>query len=172
MHIKRSLAAVAVTGATAAVLFGGTTVSTAFSTDHNGSLTGQSASISDSVQNFDLALNNAIPGDSVTKTMSYTNNGTVPMRLTLTLGTPTTWGSADHVAAFEQATSVTAFGAQKSLVDVVGLAGRQMGITTVQPGHSVSTPVTIALGDADNTASGVAVKVPFTLHAQAVSVNK
>ena len=103
MNIKHSIIALGAAGATAALVFGGSAVSTAFTSNHDGSFASKSATIADSYQNWDLGLDNAIPGDTVSKTMTYTNSGSVPMRLAITVGQPVTEGADANVSALENA---------------------------------------------------------------------
>lgn len=88
MQIKRSLAAVAITGATAAVLFGGTTVSTAFTsnsdTQHT-QVSGATTGVRVSGGNINVA--NLVPGDPAKDAGAVTiiNDSSVPAVPSITL---------------------------------------------------------------------------------------
>lgn len=169
MNIKHSIIALGAAGATAALVFGGSAVSTAFTSNHDGSFASKSATIADSYQNWDLGLDNAIPGDTVGKTMTYTNSGSVPMRLAITVGQPVTEGADANVSALENATKVSILGYNVTLSDIAGAKGQSFELpTTVRPGGSFQVPATMTLSnDADNTASGASATVPFKLTATA-----
>ncbi|HLZ36755.1 MAG TPA: hypothetical protein VKP64_03140 [Mycobacteriales bacterium] len=78
MNVKRSVVALATTGGAAALVFGGSAVATDFTTAHSGSVKARTATVADSVQGFDIARDNAIPGESVTQKASYKNDGRWP----------------------------------------------------------------------------------------------
>ena len=97
MNIKHSIIALGAAGATAALVFGGSAVSTAFTSNHAGSVAVNSATINDSYQNFTMWLDNALPSDSKSQTMSYTNNGSNPMSLVLKIGSIAATGNAGAI---------------------------------------------------------------------------
>src|ERR1700712_5778573 len=75
MNVKRSIAAVALTGGVAAVIFGGTSVSTAFTDHSEGSVVANAATFGGTYTTGDLRIDGALPGDTNSEVVSYKNNG-------------------------------------------------------------------------------------------------
>lgn len=154
MKLKRTLIAVGATGAAAAMAFGGSAVSTAFTSSADGSINLYSATNGVSTQNFDVNLSKLVPGDSVTKNISYTNTGSNPVDLTVTVNAPTTTGSDDNVACFEQAMQLSYGGADIALAKIVDGINYVLGAGTsrtfdthylLSPNVPLSGTVTFAL---------------------------
>lgn len=163
MNIKHSIIALGAAGATAALVFGGSAVSTAFTSADNGSLHADSATVTSTLTNGDLALNNAIPGDHVDKTVSWTNTGSVPTELVLTFGSLQNAGANPSALASDLDVII---GGQT--VPVTGLAGQRFDLGKIQPSRGYTAPVVLKLSDnAGNEAQGSNVTLPYTLTATA-----
>jgi hypothetical protein len=166
MNLKRTFAATVATGAVALMAFGGSPVSTAFTTSGTGAVSAQTATVSGFFENLNIALPaNAIPGDTVTQAVKYHNNGSNPMALTITLGHAVTSGS--NAAALAQKATLTIPGVGTFQLSQIPTSGT-FSLGSVAPGQEFSQNVTLTLPPtADNTVSGASYSLPFTLTATA-----
>ena len=86
VNLKHLVVAAAATGGIAAVAFGGSAVSTAFTEASSGTVQAQAATFSNDFKTGDISLSNAVPGDSSQPIdVTYTNNGSHSVALTISL---------------------------------------------------------------------------------------
>ena len=86
MNVKRSVVAVAAAGGTAALVFGGTAASTAFtsqSPDQTARIKG--ATVGAAIDGGSFTASDLLPGDSFQQTVKVTNNSTVGANGSITL---------------------------------------------------------------------------------------
>jgi hypothetical protein len=97
MNVKRTLAGLAVTGGTAAALFGGTVVHTALTSDTPLTFTAGGATVSGSAATGTVVLNNMQPGETHDVTLGLDNsNSTIPVNAYITFTGFTPFNPTDH----------------------------------------------------------------------------
>lgn len=166
MHIKRSIAALAVTGGAAALAFGGSAVATDFTGNSVGSVTTEAATFGGNYSTGQIDISNALPGDTVTKEIYYKNTGSTPVNLVLTTGALTTNGPAGVSLA------------KDLLVEFPGHLGKTMSdlattpwsiaFNNIQPGGVMGRWITVTLPQTATVAdAGGAASLVYTLTATA-----
>ncbi len=170
MHIKRTAAAILVTGATAGVLFGGSTVSTAFTSSSGPQIDRVvAAKTGVSVQNGSFTLTNLVPGAAASGAgpVVITNNSTVPAVATVTFSKAQVNknGNDNGVSVapdFDKL--IVKLGGQRLPASAFRNGGGPVSIGTLAEGQSVSVPVTVQLAEGTgNSWNGADVQMSYTV---------
>ncbi len=181
-HIGRRLAAAAVLGGAATVLFTGTAAQTQFSASSNQRAVIGGATVAESVTGGTFVCTGLVPpnnspelgsnppatypGATCNQTVSFTNKGSIPESFDITIGT--IGGSASAMTQLNQLV-FTVGGTSYSYADVS--AGNPFHVATIAPGASLGAPVTIGLmpetgsTTVQNAWNGAAISIPYTVTA-------
>jgi len=182
-HIGRRLAAVAVLGGAATVLFTGTAAQTQFSASLNKNVVIKGATVAESVTGGTFTCSGLVPpnnspelgsnppatynGASCNQNVSFTNTGSIPESFDITLGTIT--GSASATTQLNQLV-FTVGGTSYSYAEVTAV-GNPFHVATIAPGASLTAPFSIGLmpetGDpaVQNAWNGATIDIPYTVTA-------
>jgi len=171
MNLKRSLIGLGATGVAAGLIFGGSAVSTAFTSSSSGdaSVTTAKTSEQGDFQTPDITLDNAIPGGDLSTpvTVSFDNlTGTTAEQLSLELGPLN--GNSTLPKWIDVYVNGKPYGTFADHATATGVATLNLG--RVEKGQKLFS-VSVAVGldaKADNTVQGAKISLPYTLTAQAV----
>jgi hypothetical protein len=164
MNVKRSLVALASTGAVAAVIFGGSAVATNFTDNSSGSIVANAAGFGGTYSTGDLRIDNAIPGDHNSETISYTNNGSTNVDLVVSTDGLSTNGPAGLALAKD--VQVSGLGTSVSLFDA---ADKSFDVGKITPHGSFSQVITLTLPTtATNADATGGASIHYTLTATAI----
>jgi hypothetical protein len=162
MNLKRSAVALVAAGGTAAVLFGGSAVSTDFTQQQTGAISVNTTTMRTQLTGGTITLDDAIPGDSKTQQVTFKNEGTRKVRLTV----KSTLSGSSALAGLVTLSSSAAPGHSITLSQAVG----SLGSLDVNPGQTISFPLTVTLDkSAGNDVQGKSAAVNYTLTATAVA---
>jgi len=162
MHRGRLAAAAVLTATVAAVAFGGSTVSTAWTQSSAGSLHAGTARVDNAFTTGDLVLSNALPGDhGPTATIAYTNHGSTAEHLVFTVDPS---GAALGPLAHYLEVNLGALGVAR-----LDQLPATIDLGLLDPGQTLSLPnVSLTLAtDTPNSAAGQVVEATYTLTATA-----
>ena len=148
MNIKHSIVALGAAGATAALVFGGSAVSTAFTSQsptQTDSFSGAKTGITVDRGNF--TVEKLVPGDAAQSagTVTITNTSDVPAVLSLTLGTPQVVSDGTGGAPDLSKLEVSIDGHPGNLGQAGGLANHPFNIASLDPGKSRTLPIEVSL---------------------------
>lgn len=165
MNVKRSLVAVGATGAVAAAIFGGSAVSTAFSSQSATQYAeGQGASLGVTVANGTFDATGLVPGATPTSEgpVTISNNGNTDGTASITFGafTVKTDGSDGHQPSADD----LIFDVAGQSIPASQLAGQTIQLGTIGGGANQSYPVTVGLASGTgNDWNGADAYLPYTV---------
>lgn len=163
MNVKRSVVALAAAGGTAALVFGGSAASTAFTSSSDQVARAKGASTGVLVENGSFTVDGLVPGATASNVgdVKVTNTGNTPSVVTVTfqnaqINSNGTGGAPDL--------SKLVFTVEGQTLNASQLAGQTFTLGTWTAGRAASIPVLAGLASGTgNDWNGADVSLPYTV---------
>jgi hypothetical protein len=182
MNVKRSLIALAATGGVAALAFGGTAVSTAFTSDQTGQATAESSFVNGTLSGNSIDFPSLLPGATVAASGKpvATNTGNTTEDVFVIVNSISTTNGTDGQApnlndatisgGYLDSSSGTTSNFSENLGGLAGHQNQAIEVGTLAVGQDFAFHPSLTLVQtAGNDWNGATVKITYTVHFQDAS---